>query len=137
MSNNSINTINTKNSNPFNANKKNPTKSAYFVPISPVREQVKKFGESGQPRPSWKMYNEVERHMNQNKVSRNLSEWFKNPEKPYYSYVHKIVQERLKYDDWSSTGEEREERSFSIGDGELARVLENNEHIRTKKRLCK
>lgn len=74
-----------------------------FVPISPVRDEVKRFSSnrsgSGDQRKPWTMFNEVERHLDQNKVSRNLSEWFKNPGKPYNSYVKKIVKERLKYDD--------------------------------------
>ena len=45
-------------------------------------------------------FNEVERLMDQNKVSRNLSDfWFKNNGKPYNSYVKKVVKERLKYDE--------------------------------------
>lgn len=83
-----------------------------FVPISPVREQVKRFtkpepsgrtgsssssssgGGGGGPR-----YNEVERLLDQNKVSRDLSEWFRNPAKANSFYVQKIIRERLRYDE--------------------------------------
>lgn len=89
-------------------NKENrPGQNKYrFLPVSPVREQVKKYGttvpDSGKPR---NKFNEVERLMDQNKVSRNLSEyWFKNPGKPYNSYVKKVVKERLKYDEWQIPG---------------------------------
>ena len=77
-----------------------------FVPISPVREQVAKFGSNRPDSAKTKnRFNEIERLMDQNKVSRNLSDyWVKNSGKPYNSYVKKIVTERLKYDAWPPIG---------------------------------
>ena len=83
-----------------------------FLPISPVRDQVKMYSRPDSSS-SRKNFNEVERLMDQNKVSRNLSEyWFKNSDKnssnkssssssskPYNSYVKKMVKEKLKYDE--------------------------------------
>ena len=80
-----------------------------FVPISPVREQVKRFTKP-EPRTgsssstsstnnAGPRYNEVERLLDQNKVSRDLSEWFKNPAKANSFYVQKVIRERLRYDE--------------------------------------
>eukprot|EP00116_Pleurobrachia_bachei_P017999 sb/3478261/ len=86
--------------------------SIRFVPISPVREQVKRFtkpeprtgsssstGSGTGPAFGGPRYNEVERLLDQKKVSRDLSEWFKNPAKANSFYVQKIIRERLRYDE--------------------------------------
>lgn len=92
-------------SNLLSQNKENrPGLKNLFLPVSPVREQVKQYGTSKSSDSSkGRRFNEVERLMDQNKVSRNLSEyWFKNSNKPYNSYVKKVVKERLKYDEWQT-----------------------------------
>lgn len=90
-------------SNLLSQNKENrPGLKNRFLPVSPVREQVKQYGTTmPDSSKSRTRFNEVERLMDQNKVSRNLSDfWFKNNGKPYNSYVKKVVKERLKYDEW-------------------------------------
>ena len=77
-------------------------KKTGFVPISPVRDEVKRFNtymKTSDYRKPWNTLNEVERHLDKNKVSRNLSEVFRNPSKPYSNYIKRVVKERLRYDD--------------------------------------